>query len=318
MTRTGGSRCSRTCACWAANVRLVARAAEAAGIIWLALTIAFFALQLLPGDAVLDTTAASGASPAQIEARRHALGLDRSPIEQYMDYVTGIARGELGASLQDGRPVAEILSHQAPPTVTLAAASGLITLLIGVPLGLASGAGRRSAAIGRGVAGLFVSVPVLWSGTFLLTLVGTALVDANTPLGLLLPALAVGISGAGALASVVESEVRAVKAQPYVTAARAKGLPERVVVWRHVLRAATGPIAVAFVLQLGFLLGGVVFTEVLFNRPGLGRTLVQAALRQDFPLALGIVIWSAVWYAILLLVADVLARLLDPRLGAVE
>jgi len=299
-------------------VRILARAAEAAGIVWLALTIAFFALYLLPGDAVLDALAASGASSSLIEARRSSLGLDRPPIEQYLHYLGGLARGELGVSLQDGRPVAQVLGQQAGSTVSLAAAAGLIALLVGVPLGLVSGAGQRSSVLGRGLAGLLMSIPVLWSGTLLLTVAGTALADAGSPLGLLLPALTLGLSGAGALASVVESEIRAVRVLSYVTAARAKGLLERIVYGRHILRPAAGPIVIAFVLQLGFLLSGAVFTEVLFNRPGLGRTLVQAALRQDFPLALGIVIWSAVWYAVLLLTADVLARLLDPRIGAVE
>ena len=102
--------------------------------------------------------------------------------------------------------------------------------------------------------------------------------------------------------------------QAFVRTAHAKGLPPRVVLSRHVLRASASPILIAFMLQFGFLLSGAVLTEALFNRPGIGRLLVQAALRQDYPVVLGVVVWSAVWYGALLLGADLAARQLDPRL----
>jgi peptide/nickel transport system permease protein len=295
-------------------MRAVSRVFAAVGTVWLAVTLAFIALQVVPGDAVLESLSTSGVSPQIIEERRQALGLDRPVVEQYGRYLLGIVRGDLGASLQDGRPVAEVIAQQAPYTMALALAASAVTVGFGVPLGLLAAGRHPSAWLSRLVLGLLISVPVLWTGTLLLSASG-ATYGTDGPGGLWLPALVLGLSGAGALGLVAEGTIEDTRAQPFVTTARAKGLRERRIFGVHVLRASAGPILVAFVLQSGFLLGGVVVTETIFNRPGLGRLLVNAALRQDTPLVLGLVIWSAVLYAALLLVAEGAARLLDPRPG---
>lgn len=284
-------------------------------MIWLAVTLAFVALQLLPGDSVLESLSASGVSREVIEARRQALGLDRPPLEQYGRYLAGLISANMGVSLQDGRPVAEIIAGQAPATVTLALAASAFTLTIGLPLGLLAAGRKRGALVGRLLLGLLISVPVLWTGTLLLALGDAQSSGQNDLAGLLLPAIVLGMSGAGALGIVSEGVINDTLPMPFVTTARAKGLRERRIIVQHVLRASAGPILVAFVLQAGFLLGGVVLTEAVFNRPGLGRLLVNATLRQDTPVVLGVVVWSSVLYAGLLLAADLLARLLDPRRG---
>jgi peptide/nickel transport system permease protein len=295
-------------------MRAVSRLIAAIGAIWLAVTLAFIALQVVPGDAVLESLSTSGVSPQIIESRRQALGIDLPLIQQYGRYLLGVIRGDLGVSLQDGRPVAVVIAQQAPYTIALAFAASAITLVFGLPLGMLAAGRRNSAWPSRLILGLLISVPVLWTGTLLLTASGAASVQSG-PGNLWLPALVLGLSGAGALGLVAEGAIEETRAQPFITTARAKGLRERRIFSVHVLRASAGPILVAFVLQSGFLLGGVVVTETIFNRPGLGRLLVNAALRQDTPLVLGLVVWSAVLYAVLLLAAEGAARLLDPRPG---
>jgi peptide/nickel transport system permease protein len=295
-------------------MRAVSRLIAAIGAIWLAVTLAFIALQVVPGDAVLESLSASGVSPQIVESRRQALGIDLPLIQQYGRYLLGVIRGDLGVSLQDGRPVAVVIAQQAPYTIALAFAASAITLVFGLPLGMLAAGRRNSAWPSRLILGLLISVPVLWTGTLLLTASGAASVQSG-PGNLWLPALVLGLSGAGALGLVAEGAIEETRAQPFITTARAKGLRERRIFSVHVLRASAGPILVAFVLQSGFLLGGVVVTETIFNRPGLGRLLVNAALRQDTPLVLGLVVWSALLYAVLLLAAEGAARLLDPRPG---
>lgn len=295
-------------------MRGLARLAETLFIVWLAITLAFFALQVLPGDAVLELLSASGVSPEVIASRQAALGLTDPPLVQYSRYLGGLVTGSLGVSLLDGRPVTEILGQQAGATLALALAASVITLGVGVPLGMLAARGRH-AWLPRAALGLMMSIPVLWAGTLALAAFGPAPADAGPLVQITLPALVLGLSGAGALGVVAEQSLHDTLRMPFVTTARAKGLRERDVRLRHVLRAAAGPIVIAFMLQFGFLLGGAVLTEALFNRPGLGRLLAQAALRQDYPVVLGVVVWSAVGYGALLLVADLLARRLDPRLG---
>lgn len=290
-----------------------ARLVEAAATVWLAVTLAFFALQVIPGDAALENLSEAGASPAVVEARRAQLGLDVPPLEQYLRYMAGLVTGSLGVSLLDGRPVAEILGQPAFSTLQLALAAGLITLLTGLPLGLLAASRGRGGLSGRLVLGLMMSVPILWTGTLALSAIGPMRTGAVGDL--LLPALLLGLSGAGAFGLVTERAIAETQTQSFVRTARAKGLRERDVQWRHVLRASAGTLLVAYMLQFGFLLSGAVLIEALFNRSGIGRLLVQTALRQDYPVVLGVVVWSAVWYGALLLAADLLAYWLDPRLG---
>ena len=296
-------------------MRGLARLFEAAAIVWLAVTLAFFALQVLPGDAALESLSVAGVSPAVVEARRIQLGLDAPPLEQYARYLAGLASGSLGVSLLDGRPVAEILGQPALATFGLAVAAGAMTLAAGLPLGIWAARHGWRGLPGRAVLGLLVSVPILWTGTLVLAAFGFSPAGSGD---VMLPALVLGLSGAGALGLVTERAIADTQIQPYIRTARAKGLSERLIMGRHVLRASASPVLTAFMLQIGFLLSGAVLTEALFNRPGIGRLLVQAALRQDYPVVLGVVVWSAIWYSGLLLLTDALARWLDPRRGSAD
>jgi ABC-type dipeptide/oligopeptide/nickel transport system permease component len=301
-------------------VEIVRRLLRTLAVLWLAVTLAFFALRILPGDALQTQLIQSGASAATVAQRRAALGLDQPVLTQYVDFLAGLARGDLGVSLLDGRPVNEIIAQQALPTITLALSALLIAVLIGTLLGIASAVERRGwlAQIARRTLDVALSVPLYWSGT-LVIFVFAVFLDVLPSSGagdvrhLLLPAVLLGFHTAGAIGQMVRSSISQTLGADFVRYARAKGLPEHLVIGRHVLRASLAPVISVTALQAGFLLSGVVITESLFVRPGLGRVLLDATLQQNYPVVQGIVIWSALVYALANGAADILIALIDPR-----
>lgn len=286
--------------------------------VWLAATLAFFALRVLPGDAVTTQMRESGASAEMIEARRAALGLDEPILAQYGRFLSGLVRGDLGVSLQDGRTVREIIEQQLVPTVSLALSALLISAVAGIGLGLLAAAQAPKlfslfGFLARFFLDISLSVPLYWTGTLAIYVVTQLAVQGLPVSGLLLPALVLGLSGAGAVGQVVRAGVRDTLQQDFVRTARAKGLREMHVLLRHVLRASLLPVIAVIALQAGFLLGGVVITESLFVRPGIGRVLLNAVLRQDYPLVQGIVVLGAMIYILVNTLADVLYLVFDPR-----
>lgn len=291
---------------------------SALATVWIAVSLAFFALRVLPGDAVTTQMRESGASAELIEARRAALGLDQPVLVQYGRFLSGLVRGNLGVSLQDGRAVSEIIGQQLVPTVSLALSALLISAMAGIGLGLlAAGEAQKPflpfGLLARVFLDVSLSVPLYWAGTLAIYTVTQLAVQGLPISGLLLPALVLGLSGAGAVGQVVRAGVRDTFQQDFVRTARAKGLRERQVLLRHVLRASLLPVITVIALQAGFLLGGVVITESLFVRPGIGRVLLNAVLRQDYPLVQGIVVLGAIVYILVNALADVLYRVFDPR-----
>lgn len=291
---------------------------SALATVWLAASLAFFALRVLPGDAVTTQMRESGVSMEMIEARRAALGLDAPVLVQYGRFLSGLVHGDLGVSLQDGRAVSEIIGQQLVPTVSLALSALLISALAGIGLGLlAAGEAQQHFSPFGLLARLFLdislSLPLYWIGTLAIYTVTQLGVQGLPVSGLLLPALVLGLSGVGAVGQVVRAGVRDTLQQDFVRTARAKGLRELQVLLRHVLRASLLPVFTVIALQAGFLLGGVVITESLFVRPGIGRVLLNAVLRQDYPLVQGIVVLGAMIYILVNTLADVLYRIFDPR-----
>lgn len=291
---------------------------SALATVWLATSLAFFALRVLPGDAVTTQMRESGVSMEMIEARRAALGLDAPVLVQYERFLSGLVRGDLGVSLQDGRAVSEIIGQQLVPTVSLALSALLISAVAGIGLGLlAAGEARQHffpvGLLARLFLDISLSLPLYWTGTLAIYTVTQLGVQGLPVSGLLLPALVLGLSGAGTVGQVVRAGVRDTLQQDFVRTARAKGLRELQVLLRHVLRASLLPVITVIALQAGFLLGGVVITESLFVRPGIGRVLLNAVLRQDYPLVQGIVVLGAMIYILVNTLADVLYRVFDPR-----
>jgi peptide/nickel transport system permease protein len=282
---------------------------------WLAATLAFFALRVLPGDAIQAELLGNGASAETIAERRTALGIDDPVIVQYGRFLTGLLRGDLGVSLLDGRPVSEIITQQLAPTVALAVTALIAAILGGLMLGTVAALNTPLSGIAQTVLDLSLSMPLYWTGTLAIYIFAVQLnwLSTSGANNLTLPALVLGFHTAGAIGQVVRASVLDTLPLDFVRTARSKGLHEAQVIIRHVLRAALLPTVTVIALQAGFLLGGVVITESLFVRPGIGRLLLNATLRQDYPVVQGIVILGAFVYTLLNAAADLLYRLLDPR-----
>lgn len=296
---------------------MIQRAAAALGAVWLAVTLAFFALRVLPGDALDAQLRESGASAPIIAERRAALGLDQPTLVQYGDYLLSAIQGDFGVSLLDGRPVAEIIIGQLPATAVLTFAA----LVIAVTLGGVIGWFAEYNVIARVLLSLSLSAPLFWTGTIAILIAAVRLnllpaSGAGRLDQLILPASVLGFHTAGGIAQVVWAATQETRAQDFVRTAHAKGLPIALVARRHVLRASLPPILAVIALQTGFLFTGSVITESLFARPGLGRVLLDAVLQQNYPVVQGIIVFSAGVYALLNLSADAAQRLLDPRVQA--
>lgn len=295
---------------------------SAVGVVWLAATLAFFALRVLPGDAITAQLAQVGVPPEEIEARRAALGLtDPLPV-QYGRYLLGLVRADLGTSLLSGLPVADLIGQQLGPTVTLAVSALAVAVAAGLTMGVVAAVNVPALSrVARFIISVALSTPIYWTGTLAIYLFSVQLAllpssGAGRVSQLILPALVLGFHTAGAIARVMEASARETLGAEFVRTARAKGLPEWLILGRHVLRAALLPVVPVVALQAGFLLGGAVITEALFTRPGVGRVLLDATVRQDYPVVQGVVVVSAVMYATLNAAADIVQGVIDPRVRA--
>ena len=294
-------------------------------VIWAAVTLAFVALRLLPGDALSAQLTQGGASAAEIAARRAALGLDAPPLQQYVVYLGGLLRGDLGVSLLNRQPVAAAILQQLPPTIALAAAALAVALAAGLALGFVSAAARPGwlRRISGWAAALALSMPVYWTGTLAIWVFSVQLgwlpaTGAGELRHLILPAGVLGFNVAGSIARVTHAGLAEAQGQGFVLYARAKGLRERQVWGRHILRAGLMPVIAVVALQVGFLLSGAVITETLFARGGLGGLLLRAILDQDLPVVQGVVVVAAVVYSGASALADALYALADPRARLAE
>lgn len=297
------------------------RLVQAVFVLWLAATLAFLAFKLTPGDPAQVLLAASGASPAEIAARRTQLGLDQPLFAQYSRYLLDLGRGEFGQSWLHGRPVTQMILEQLPPTFELALAAVVFGAALGLALGLLAairqGTWLDATLTALAVVGL--STPTYWSGliailVFSLWLGWLPATGEGSLRHLILPAGVLGFALAGSIARLIRARVIEVMTRPYVLAARARGLMPRPVLLVHVLRPALAPALTVVALQFGFLLGGAVVTESVFARQGLGRLAIEAIMWRDLPVVRGVVILGAVVYVTVNLLADLVQVWLDPRL----
>jgi peptide/nickel transport system permease protein len=294
---------------------------QAALVLWLAVTLAFAAMQLTPGDPAQALLAASGATSEEVAERRAQLGLDDPLPLQYTRYLWDLARGDLGRSWLHGRPVSRMILEQLPSTFELALAGTAIGLGIGLGLGFLA-AVRRSTWVDTAATTLAVlglSTPTYWSGLLAILLFSLQLrwlpaTGGGSLRHLVLPSLVLGFALSGSIARLVRARVVEVMGEPFVVAARARGLSSRRVLFIHVLRASLAPALTVTALQFGFLLGGAVVTESVFARRGLGKLAVEAILWQDLPVVRGVVVSGALAYVLVNLAADLVQAWLDPRL----
>jgi peptide/nickel transport system permease protein len=301
------------------------RLVQAAFVLWLAATLAFGALQLSPGDPAQALLAASGATDAEIAQRRVQLGLDDPLLVQYARYLSDLARGDLGTSWLHGRSVGRMIVEQLLPTLELAIAAMGVGVLLGLTLGVLA-ALRPSTwldTVATAVAVLGLSMPTYWSGILVILLFSLRLgwlpsAGEGDVRHLVLPALVLGFALSGSVARLVRARVVEVMAEPFVLAARARGLPSWRVLFVHVLRAALAPALTVVALQFGFLLGGTVVTESVFARRGLGKLAVEAIRWRDLPVVRGVVVFGALAYLLVNLGADLAQAWLDPRLRSTD
>ncbi len=298
------------------------------------LTAVFFLIHAAPGDP-LDRYLDPSLGATERAALRHGLGLDRPLGVQYLQWLGGALHGDLGRSLRQHRPVSEILGRAVPPTLLLAGTAYLLHLAAGILGGVLMARHRgRSLERAATVLGLVVySLPSFWLGLMAILVFSRALgwlpsggmlsPDAEflswprRVLDLLrhlaLPALLLGLGSAVTTARYLRGSVAEALDRDHVLAARARGLPERVILWRHALRNGLLPVITLAGLGLPFLLGGALVTEVVFAWPGMGRVTVEAIWARDYPVVMATTALAAVMVVAGNLLADLLYALADPR-----
>jgi ABC-type dipeptide/oligopeptide/nickel transport system permease component len=297
--------------------------------ILIGLSMASFALvHVIPGDPALVMLGGES-SPQQVAALRAQLGLDKPLPLRYWEWLTQVARGDLGRSLYNKTQVAEELAWRLPTTLALVTLALGFSLAIGIPAGLLSAAFRNSWIdhAARLLTLVSLSLPSFWLGLMLIILFSLKL-DLLPIIGyqsittdfwsgirfLILPSAALGTSLAAVLTRLTRSSMLEVLGQDYVRTARAKGLRDRVVLMRHALRNALIPIVTVVGLHLGILLGGSAVIETVFVLPGVGQLVVRSLYNRDLPVIQGLILYVAVIYVMVNLAVDVLYTYLDPRL----
>ncbi|MDP9436633.1 MAG: ABC transporter permease [Actinomycetota bacterium] len=304
--------------------RLVQAAAVLVGVS----VIVFALVHLVPGDPI-RTSLGTRFDQQTYEALRERAGFDRPLPVQYVTWAAGAVTGDLGVSFRTGQPVTGTLLERLPATLSLALAALAVALLVAVPLGVASAVRRGSRLDGAAtvVSQLGVSVPDFWMAILLILLFSGTLgwlpPSGYTPLledplawaqHIVLPAVTVGLVSGAILTRFVRSSVLDALGQDYTRTARSKGLPERTVVRRHVLRNAVVPVLTVTGIQLASLLGGIIVIEVIFAWPGLGRLTLDAVTARDYPVMQGAVLLVAALFLLVNLLVDLLYAVVDPRI----
>lgn len=290
-------------------------------------TIVFVLIHLTPGDPAV-VVLGQDATPEQIEAMRERLGLNEPLYTQYFDWFLGAIRLDFGESIFLGQPVTESLIDRAQPTLLLTLYALTIQVAIAIPFGVIS-AVKHNSLLDRVLTVLSISgaaIPSFFLGIMLILFFAVQLQwlpsggftsITENPVQhfkqMIMPAFALGFTSAGLLARLVRSSMLDVLQEDFIRTAKAKGLPQRIMVVRHALRNALIPAITVIGYSLGGLLGGAVVTETVFTIPGMGRLVVQSVARRDFPVIQGAVLIIAAIYVLANLLVDVLYVYIDPR-----
>jgi peptide/nickel transport system permease protein len=278
-------------------------------------------VQMLPGDPA-RVIAGLLASQQEVDRIRTSLGLSEPVVVQYWVFLTNLLQGDLGESARTGRPVLEEIMFRLPATLTLAFVGTLIGSAVGVLTGVVASIRRSSKTdyVLSFVSVLGVSIPVYWLGMMLIILFAVNLrvlpaSGADEPTSIVLPALTLGAFSMALVARMTRGSMLEILDQDYVRTARAKGVRERTVIYKHALRNAFLPVLTVIGLQFGSLLGGAVLTESVFGWPGIGRLLVDSIFARDFPIVQGVVMIYAVLLVVVNLTVDLLYTWVDPRVS---
>ena len=293
----------------------------------------FIAMRLLPGDPLEqifgENTGIYVLSEAELEAARKSLGLDKPLVIQYLTWIGDVARGDMGSSFWTDQPISATILRRGPLTMEIGIAAVIISWIVGLPIGILAAAGRNSVLdyAARFFITLFMAIPGFWLGmTFILftviffswkppITVYNIWDDPVKNLQIMAgPSLALGIGLGAFIARMARTQLLEVFREDYVRTARAKGLSERIVMWRHVVRNALLPVITLSGLQLAFLLGGSVAVERAFSVPGLGTALVGGIEDRDWMIIQNLVLLYAIVFVIINLVVDLAYGLIDPRI----
>jgi peptide/nickel transport system permease protein len=295
--------------------------------------VTFLIFYALPSGDPAALRAGKSPSPEQLQQIRHTLGLDKPVYVQYWRYMRDIVlHFDFGYSYQNSQPVRTEMLQRLPATVSLTVGAVVVWLLIGLPVGVISAVRSRSLLdrTSMGIALIAISAPVYWLGLMGLFFFSKDIgiihifdgAGSYTPLtenpakwfgSLLLPWLVLAASFAAFYARLLRSNLIDTMSQDYIRTARAKGLSERAVIWRHAVRAAITPIVTVLGLDIGILLGGAILTETVFNIPGIGRYAYEGIINSDLPVIQGTVLFGAFFIVVANLVVDIAYALLDPR-----
>lgn len=284
--------------------------------------IVFFIVDLAPGD-VVDIIAGTEVSVADKTAMREEMGLDKPFLVRYLRYMSGMLRGDMGISYVTNKNVFEIYMSRLPATLLLASVGTIVALGIAIPLGITAAVHQNtwldSGSMVIGLLGL--SIPTFWLGLMLIIVFSLKLglfpsIGNQTLLSIVLPAITVGSGQAALTMRTTRSSMLEVIRQDYLSTARAKGVPEKIVIRKHAFKNALIPILTVIGTQFGVAMGGAVMTETVFAWPGVGRLLVDSISNRDTQMVTGAIILTTILSSIVILLIDIAYAFVDPRIKA--
>ncbi len=298
---------------------LIKKLSSLATVVFGVLLLTFLLIHLVPGDPV-EVMLGESANMADREALRADLGLDKPLIQQFGSYLAKLAHGDFGRSIHTKTPIIDLIKTRYPATVKLAVLSLIIGLIVGVPLGIyaALKANHWQDFIVTIVSVRLSAMPAFWLGPMFMLIFAVwwgwlpvSGMEPNT--SIILPAMTLGFGLSAILTRMTRTSLLEVLNDDYIRTARAKGLSEKTVIFRHALRAALLPIITIVGLQMGSLLAGTVITETIFSWDGIGRLLVESIEKRDYPVTQACVLIVALSYVLVNLLTDILYQLADPR-----
>jgi len=295
--------------------------------LWFIVSIVFLAMHLLPGDPAIAILGEHATAEALEKLREH-LGLNQPLIVQYLSFLGGLVHGDLGISLTNSKPVTQLILRMLPYSIELSLSAILVSIVIGIPIGIVSALKRNTVIdyVSRTLALLGFSTPSFYLGILLLLLFSLQL-DLFPMIGggeegdvlsqlyhLVLPALSLGLVNASMVMRMTRSALLETMGEDYIQTARSKGLKEMRVISKHALRNALIPVIAVIGVYVGVTMGTAVLTEIVFNRPGIGKLLVGAVYNRDYPTIQGTLVVFAAFIAIVNLLTDLSYGIADPRI----
>lgn len=282
--------------------------------------IVFSMLHLIPGDPA-QTMLGLTATPEQIEIMKEKLGLDRPLPVQYWNFLTNALQGDFGRSITSGRPVVHEVKTRLQATVELGLVAALLATVLGISTGMISALRRGSwVDVASTLVAIFgISLPVYWLGLMLMLVFAVKLgwlpsVGRGEIRHVILPAITLGVYSTAVISRMTRSSIVDLLSQDFIRTARSKGLAERQVVFRHVMRNALIPVITVVGLQLGVLLSGAVVTESVFAWPGIGKLAVDAIKERDYPIVQALILLMSFIFLVVNLIVDILYAIVDPRI----